>query len=134
MSICMLTFYHTSFQAGYIWQTFLKPLEFDCWMVVGLVIVVFSLLYSLILPKNSIQPTFKIEILARTCATILFAFPTMDVDTRLTIWKRIVLFCQMIIGCLIFFHWQAVLISALTVQTIKNPFSDFDSLFASNYK
>ena len=73
----------------------------------------------------------KMEYLAGNCSWKVFRVALEGINE---IFHRVVFFCVAIFGCLIHWHWKAMLISKLSISVPEIPFSSLEELIASPYQ
>ena len=110
------------------WMAYIEPLLWEAWggVVLSIVFLPPFIAYFMLYGKESNYSEFTLS------KCYCFVAGTMAVwswsHTPNTYHSRIGFYCVLLAGTLIYYHWEAMLISYLAVRTIVLPFNSLEEL------
>ena len=117
------------------WRVFLDPLSHQVWIYLLLVAMLISFILTFIEKKfNLTDETYFVSYLKNLWISIKANIGGKPSSTQKNSAHRTVLFTCLSIGVIIWMAFRASMTSVLSVNRLKLPFHDFESLHTSNFK
>ncbi|XP_059081679.1 glutamate receptor ionotropic, kainate glr-3-like isoform X2 [Tigriopus californicus] len=111
------------------WTAFIEPLSWSCWGVIALFIIFVPLAMAPAIRLGN-EPEQEEFTLSKSFCFVAGAM-TIARGWNTTPWRiqnRILFFSVMLGGTLIYWHWEAMIISFLAVRTTVLPFSSMEEM------